>query len=244
MPLRASVRELQALWRSRLFSRVPYQQLVSGTYWRDLFLYVDSGVLAPRPETEVLTSLAISLVYSQSNDDLRSAPLVDVGTGAGPIALSLLKHTSREVLAVDTSEHALSIAASNADRHGLRDRLNLYHGFLLNPLLQRNVQASGIVANLPYVPPNRMSQLQPEVTLHEPHEALDGGSNDGSQLIRNLIVQIPHCLMSGGFIVLETDAGEQAHALQRELTQQGFSNVQLKGDYNGAPDRFLLAQND
>lgn len=244
----ASVDTLRLLWHKRLHDRVPFQQLVGATFWRDLFLEVNQHVLAPRPETEVLASLAMRKLDTLPTS-LHTAPVIDVGTGAAPIAISLLLHAEEHsilekpphVIAIDSSLEALRVAAANASRYSVDTQLELVHGSLLTPMLHRGIKAAGVVANLPYVPSERLPTLQPEVRLHEPIEALDGGSISGSSLLQQLVLQLPRCLHDGAFVALETDGGSQAQRVANQLTEHGFSDVQLYADYNGTEQRFVVA---
>ena len=110
---------------------------------------------------------------------------MDVGTGSGVIALSLaLKFPEAEIFGVDISREALDLAAENAERLGLKNRVHLVQGSLLESFTER---FDLIVANLPYVATTDRLTLSREV-LHDPDVALFGGES-GEELIRELIEQ-------------------------------------------------------
>jgi len=139
---------------------------------------VTPDVLIPRPETEILLEEAIKRI------DPAGAPVLDVGTGSGILALALAKKfPGLEIFAVDLSPAALAVAQKNAE--GLGKIRFLESDLMGNPALPECFQM--IVANLPYIPTGQIDTLQREVR-HEPRRALDGGA-DGLDLVRKLISQ-------------------------------------------------------
>ncbi|MDP9379855.1 MAG: peptide chain release factor N(5)-glutamine methyltransferase [Chloroflexota bacterium] len=157
---------------------------------------VTPDVLIPRPETELLVERALS------EEAGAHAVAVDVGTGSGCIAITLaLEAPGWEVYATDTSESALTLARSNARRHGVESRVSFLLGSLLEPVPRR---ADLVLANLPYVPSHDIEELQPEVRVWEPRAALDGGE-DGLDLVRALLAQLPERTTPEGVCLLEID---------------------------------------
>jgi release factor glutamine methyltransferase len=115
------------------------------------------------------------------------------------------------VVGCDVSSIALAVAAMNRDRLKLRNRLSLVQGHLLTWL---NRPADLVLANLPYIPGDRVPTLMPEVSEWEPHLALDGG-DDGLDLIRDLLADTGRIVRPGGCMLLEMDPEqvESARAL-------------------------------
>lgn len=239
IPLARSLAELTALWQQRLQDRVPVQYLTGIAPWRQFLLHVSPAVLIPRPETECLIDLAIAAVAQTSGAALQQGHWADLGTGSGAIAVGLAtSFPDASIHAVDCSAAALAIAQSNAQRLKVSN-LQFYQGSWLEPLTPLKGKLSGMVSNPPYIPSSMVPTLQPEVAQHEPHLALDGGT-DGLDSIRHLVTTAPDYLQSGGIWLVEMMAG-QAIAVAELLHAQGcYNQIQIHADLAGI-DRFALA---
>lgn len=190
----------------------PMAYLLRRREFYGLNFYVDPRVLVPRPETEIIVTEALKVAA----DHLTPIHIVDVGTGSGAIALALATHLPRaRVTAVDISRDALDVAALNALRLGVADRVELVQGDVLSWLAQ---PVDLIVANLPYIPTDSMVKLFPEVRDYEPHLALDGGSG-GIELNNRLLHEISRLLMPGGHLLMECEPHqmESLNVLTRTL---------------------------
>lgn len=232
-----SLSELERLWQQRLLKRVPVQYLVGYAPWRNFTLRVSPGVLIPRPETEQIIDLAIA--STERSPHLRAGHWVDLGTGSGAIALGLAEvFPEATIHAVDCSEDAMAIARDNAERHGLGDRIQFYHGSWFTPMQHLRGQLAGLVSNPPYIPSHQIHDLQPEVTQHEPHLALDGGI-DGLDCIRTLAQTASDYLRSGGLWLVEMMYG-QAALVQDVLKQYPYRDISIHYDLAGI-ERFALA---
>lgn len=231
---------LSQLWHRRLYERSPIQYLTGTTFWRHFSLKVSSAVLIPRPETEYLIDLAVEAVKNSPTTGLQAGNWADLGTGSGAIALGLAEaFPAAKVHAVDYSVDALAIAQLNAQQLGFAQRIQFYQGSWWEPLGVHRGQLSGMVSNPPYIPSSDVPQLQPEVANHEPHLALDGGS-DGLDCIRKLIATSPNYLRAGGVWLIEMMAG-QADTVAQLLNSHGsYCNIQIFADFAGI-DRFALA---
>jgi release factor glutamine methyltransferase len=257
IPLTRSLTELTELWQRRVEAKVPVQYLVGVAPWRHFLLTVSPAVLIPRPETEGIIDLAILAVQEQGfgfkpdlslkqtpslkqNPSLKTGHWADLGTGSGAIALGLADAFPEATLhAVDCSPEALKIARINAQKLNLGDRIQFYQGSWFEPLSHLKGNLSGIVSNPPYIPSALIPGLQPEVSQHEPHLALDGGA-DGLGCIRHLVTSAPDYLVPGGIWLIELMAG-QAQAVAQLLQAQGsYHSVQIHKDLAGI-DRFVLA---
>jgi release factor glutamine methyltransferase len=228
--------ELEALWQRRLRDRVPVQYLAGRTPWREFVLEVSPAVLIPRPETEGMIDLVMA-----SPASLHQGHWADLGTGSGAIAIGLaaaLPHAT--IHAVDRSPAALAIARANAQATGFADRIQFYPGDWLAPLATLKGQLSGLVANPPYIPSALVLALPPEVTLHEPHLALDGGP-DGLDCLQQIIQTAPDYLQPNGLWLVEMMAG-QAEAVVKRLAQQGsYDRIVIHPDLAGI-ERFVVAR--
>ena len=218
----AAGRRFGELVRRRL-RREPVAYILGRKGFRGIELAVDSRVLIPRPETELLVELAL---------ESRPSRVLDVGTGSGAIALAVADELPEcEVTATDTSAGALAVARANAERLGLTDRVRFLEG-----TLPADESFDLILANLPYVAERDWATLQPEVTQWEPREALLAGP-DGLDAYRALITKSagPLCrigrLRSGG---LGVEVGEgQAPAVAALMRDAGFAGVEARNDLAG-----------
>ena len=194
----------------------PMAYIVGRREFYGLDFYVDSNVLIPRPETELLVEKALNIAKHRS-----ITTIADIGTGSGAIAISLaLQLPNTKIYATDISAAALKVAAVNCGKHGVADKVCLLEGDLLEPLPE---PVDLIVANLPYV---RQSDLA-GVNTHgfEPELALDGGA-DGLDLIRHLIAQLLGKLNTNGDLLLEVGAG-QAKAVT-VLLKNAFPSARIE----------------
>ena len=232
-----SLAMLQSKWHQRIFDRVPVQYLVGRTPWRQFKLQVSPAVLIPRPETECLIDYVEQ--FLKTSPELAQGHWADLGTGSGAIAIALadlMPHAS--IHAVDTSADALAIAQSNAERLGFGDRIQFYQGRWFEPLDSVKGSIAGMISNPPYIPSQEVLNLQPEVTIHEPHLALDGGE-DGLACLRQLIQVAPTYLKPSGLWMVEMMQG-QMDTIVLLLDHAGYTNIQRLRDLEGV-DRFAMA---
>jgi len=214
----AACRELVA----RRGQREPVAYVIGRWGFRNLELDVDSRVLVPRPETELVVERCLTLIEGE-----RTPWLLDVGTGSGAIALALKQErTDAEVVACDISDDALAVARGNAERLGLEVT------FVQSDLLA-GVPGDAfflIASNPPYVAEADLAGLEPEVAVHEPRLATAAG--DGFDVYRRLLPDAAARLAPGGALVLECGAG-QAGALVAELERLGYRDPGVDSDLAG-----------
>ncbi len=161
---------------------------------------VDSSVLIPRPETELIVEKIVEL-------SPKTGILVDIGTGSGNIAISLaMEYPKLRVVATDISKNALETALLNANAYNLK-RIEFYQGDMLVPLRKIKLEnkCDFIVSNPPYVAEKEWGELSAEITEHEPKKALVSGQT-GLENIEKLIYDAPIFLKSGGFLIFEFGA--------------------------------------
>ena len=206
----------------RRFSREPLAYVLGQREFYGISVMVTPAVLIPRPETEGLVehALFMALMGMESTD----LTIADVGTGSGAIAINLAIHLpAAKIFAVDLTDEVLDVASYNIRAHGVADRVSLAIGDLLDAVPE---PVDLIVANLPYIPTDRMLTLQPEVQK-EPALALDGGP-DGLDLVRRLLTQAEDKLKDHGIILLELDP-EQVPVVQdlaSKLFPEGATSVE------------------
>lgn len=216
------------------------QYLAQSAPWRQFSLQVSPAVLIPRPETELLIDLAVQAAtsFDRTAFDRTAGIWADLGTGSGAIAIGLAAALPQATIhAVDVSAEALAIAQANATALHF-DRIQFHHGRWFEPLAPWQGQIDAIVSNPPYIPTAMLADLQPEVRLHEPHLALDGGA-DGLAAIWHLAIEAPKYLRSNGLWLIEMMAG-QAESVRELLNQHGYERIEIHPDLAGI-DRFALA---
>ena len=239
--LQRSLSDLSQLWRKRVAERMPVQYLAGVVHWRNFSLKVSPAVLIPRPETELLIDLAITVInQSEMANKLSQSPWVDLGTGSGAIALGLAEaFPQTQIYASDYSGEALEMAHHNALQANLDNRIQFRQGYWFQPLQDLKGRLGGMVSNPPYIPSKGVLDLPPEIH-HEPDLALDGGA-DGLACIRHLVDTAPDYLQPGGIWLIEMMAG-QADMVKALLGRQGlYQNIQIFQDLAGI-DRFASAE--
>jgi release factor glutamine methyltransferase len=220
---------------ARRARREPLQRVLGWEEFRGLRFRVTPEVLVPRPETEMLVGSVLELLPEPAAG--RRLRVVDVGTGSGCIAWAIARERPDAlVLALDVSLGAARVAVENARGLGLRDRVGVAAGDLLEAIGDGALDL--IVANPPYLPIGLLPGLAPEVRDHEPRLALDGGP-DGLAVIRRLIAGARRPLAPGGTLILESAGGEQAAAVRALLRQAGFVEIATRRDLAGI-DRFVV----
>lgn len=151
----------------------PVAYLTGHKEFYGLDFLVDRRVLIPRPETELLVETALAAIRSKL--DSGQLPVVaDIGTGSGAIAVTLAVEEPRlpYLYACDISSDALAVARLNCQRHQVEQRVRLLQGDLLAPLPE---PVDVLVANLPYVGTDEMTDMTVDVLDYEPHQALFSG---------------------------------------------------------------------
>lgn len=222
----------------RRATREPLQYITGEVEFRELVLAVDPRVLIPRPETEVLVGEVLRWAAERG---LTEGAALDLGTGSGAIALSLVgEGPFARVVATDASAAALEVAAANAERAGAGGALELRHGSLFDPI-GGGEEFDLIVTNPPYVADPERATLAPEVRDHEPGEALFAGP-DGLAVIREIAAGAPPHLAPGGLLALEVGLG-QAEAVAALLRERGFGEPRIARDLSGR-ERMVLAVHD
>lgn len=199
--------------------RIPLQHLTGEQEFMGLDFHVNEHVLIPRQDTECLVERVLPYVDGKR--------VLDVCTGSGCIAIAIAKLGKPLIVhGVDISEEALAVARQNATE--LNASVELFAGDLMTRM---DGQYDVIVSNPPYIPPSVIEGLMPEVRLHEPMLALDGGQ-DGLEFYRRIAGQAVTRLAPNGRLFLEIGC-EQAAAVAEILQKQGYREVQVFQDLAG-----------
>jgi release factor glutamine methyltransferase len=228
-PGRELTREQHARFRSnidRRLQREPIQYITGQQEFYGLLLNVTPAVLIPRPETEHLVEAVLKLLPAD-----KPVKIADIGTGSGAIAIALAVHLPQaEITALDLSVGALAVAAANARKHNVSNRIHFLQSDLLSALSRNEVHAGSshsfdaVVSNPPYVPESDRATLHPQVRDHEPATALFAGP-DGLDLYRRLIPQAHAALKSNGLLALEIGHGQREAVAELLQTWHGVSFV-------------------
>ncbi len=219
LPASAGVR-FEALVARRA-DREPVAYILGRRDFRRLTLHVDPRVLIPRPETELLVEIGLSLSNGVS--------VVDVGTGSGAVALALAdERPDLVVRGLDVDPDALAVARANAARLGLPV------SFGQADLLDGGSDAA-VLANLPYV--RNGASLEPEIASFEPPRALFAGA-DGLDLVRRMIAAVARRSGPLPLLALEIDPG-QAETVVELMREARFESVTVRQDLAGL-DRVVV----
>ena len=221
-----AIRAFQDAVRRRAVLREPVAYIVGTRSFRYLELAVDRRALVPRPETELLVEVGLTLAPG--------ARVLDVGTGSGAVALALKQERpDLDLSASDVSAAALELARGNGERLGLRVQ------WMLADLLEGVPgEFDAVLCNPPYIAESERASLAPEIVRHEPPGALFAGP-DGLSTIRRLIDQLgerPGVRMAA----LEVGAG-QAPVVRGWMGNAGFGTVQAERDLAGI-ERVVVGQ--
>ena len=205
---------------ARRAAREPLAYILGEWGFRRLTLAVDRRVLIPRPETEVVVERCLDHLGG-----LEEPGVLDVGTGSGAIALAIADdHPGARVWATERSAQALEVARINTRRTGLAGRVELVSGDLFAGL---EGPFDLVVSNPPYVAPDEVAGLEPEVRDYEPREAVVGES------VTEAVARAARdVLRPGGWLVLECADG-RTEEVSRILGSLGYQEVVATRDLAG-----------
>ncbi len=227
----AATFETIADYASRRLSGEPIDHILGYREFYGRRFKITKDVLSPRPETEMLIEAAL-----ESLKDKTEPKILDLGTGSGVIAISILAEvTQAKGLALDISAAALDIARDNALRHSVSDRLAFLQGSWFEPVTGR---FDIIVSNPPYITDAAMTALAPEVTGFDPDMALRGGP-DGLEAYRVIISEAPNYLKPNGILLFEIGY-DQGQSVSHLLETRNFTQIVTSQDLAGH-DRMIKA---
>lgn len=217
----------EALLQKRA-KHIPLQHLTGEQEFMGLPFYVNSQVLIPRQDTEILVERVLEIMKPGKR-------ILDICTGSGCIIISLYCFSEAvQAVGADISSAALETAKKNAARN------NAEVSFIESDLFS-NIQDKFdvIVSNPPYIPSAEIEKLMPEVRDYEPRNALDG-KGDGLEFYRRLVKESPQYLNPEGWLCLEIgyNQGESVCSLMKS---QGFGKILVKKDLAGL-DRVVTGQ--
>jgi release factor glutamine methyltransferase len=222
---------------ARRVRREPMAYILGEREFWGLPFKVSPAVLVPRPDSETVIEVALSLLA----DRARAWRILDLGLGSGCLLLTLLRELpNARGVGLDVSREALAVAQDNALALGVADRATLLHGDWgasdwTRPLGE---PFDLVVSNPPYVEAAIIDGLMPEVSRYEPRLALDGGE-DGLAPYRLIAAAALRLVVAGGSLVVEVGEG-QATEIARIFEAVGLHTASPVKDLGGI-DRVLRA---
>lgn len=219
----------------RVSNGEPVAYIVQEKEFFGLNFYVDSRVLVPRPETEMIVEMVLE--YLKYADNGRRYHILDMGTGSGNIAVSIAKNApedSVEIFAVDIDNGALEVARLNAEQHGVDNLIEIFQSDLLENV---SGEFDIIVANLPYVSVKN-DDADESVKKYEPHRALYGGAS-GLELYEELFNQLLEKRINFDLMIGEFGFGQGDN--MRKLLNKKFDHAwRIEKDLSGIDRLFVV----
>ena len=192
-------------------------------------LEVNSSVLIPRPDTEVIVEEALNICRKIDSPEMK---ILDIGTGSGAIAIALaLEITGAKVVATDISPAAVNLAQKNAAALGLKDKIDFRLGNLFEPV---DGFFDIIVCNPPYISAQDYEKLPTGVKNYEPQDALLAGKS-GLEFYEKLIYQAAGFLQKNGWLLLEIGAKQEAGVRGIMEAAGIYDSIEMRKDYAGLP---------
>ncbi|MDD4223133.1 MAG: peptide chain release factor N(5)-glutamine methyltransferase [Candidatus Cloacimonetes bacterium] len=212
----------------RLLTSEPPQYILGKAWFWGLELQVDHRVLIPRPETEGLVEIALTLLKPD-------ARVLEIGTGSGAIAIALAKSRPElRIAATDISNPVLELARANASRHGCAI------DFVLADLFPPgDARFDLVISNPPYVSPEEYSELEPGVRDFEPPLALLA-QEDGLEFYRRIFLRLHNYLQDDGMALFEHGYSQRAGIINLGA-KAGFDCFLAQDDLAGR-NRYLGLQ--
>ena len=202
----------------------PLQYLLGKWSFMGIDLLVGEGVLVPRDDTEVVTSLCIDYLSCKESPNV-----IDLCAGSGAISLALEKYANCKVTAVELSDKAFSYLTQNIKLNN--SAVNALNGDIFE--CHKDIADNSldlIVSNPPYIKTADIASLQKE-GQHEPAMALDGGES-GLDFYRRIVPLWKSKLKAGGALAFELGEG-QYDEVSRILADNGFGGITESIDFGG-----------
>ena len=203
-----------------LENKMPIQYVVGQTNFMGLKFYLNNKVLIPRPETEELVSWILSF-------NLDNKSVLDIGTGSGCIAISIMKHGKpSKVYGWDIEKKIIQLANQNAEEN------NVVIDFSINDInnLETKLKFDIIVSNPPYLCCDEKINMDQNVLLHEPHNALFVYNDDLLFYYKKIVEFAKEKLKTGGSIFFEINE-TQGKNISILLNDFGFESIEMKQDF-------------
>lgn len=215
-------------WIARRIAREPAAYIVGVREFWGIDFAVTPAVLIPRPETEFIVEEALEILNAFA---IETPKVADIGTGCGNIAISLAHELSgAKITATDVSREALAIAAGNAERYKVDDRIEFIETSYLDDV---DETFDLIAANPPYVKDTDKPGLAADVR-HEPDVALFGGTN-GLRNVEGVLDTAIAKLPRGGWLVMEFGYGQESDVRRLLAARPSLRLERIRADLQGIP---------
>lgn len=229
----SSPQKIEEIIGERIKTRKPLQYLLGKAFFMDFEVEINENVLIPRPETEILVEETVRRSVA-----CNTSTILDIGTGSGIIAIALAKLIpNAKITAIDIKKEILDLAYKNAKKNNVEEKIQFKQCDIFSKCFEGLIEKNTfdlIISNPPYVKPEELKNLKPEVHLHEPRIALSGSRENKSGLIyyermmylcKDLINQTPTII---GF---EIDP-PLVNGLKDLLKKYNFNNYEIVKDYS------------
>ncbi len=217
---------------SRRAAHEPIAYILNTKEFMGIDFYVDKNVLIPRPDTETLAERMIEKIGR------KRVNIIDIGTGSGCISVSILKNCPHcRAVGADISEEAIKIAEKNAAGNGVAKRFKTVNCDILKEIPEGSFDV--IVSNPPYIEPEVIAGLEPDVKDYEPYGALCGGA-DGLDFYRR-ISEIGKKILKPKYLIAFEVGYNQSEAVTEILKKDGYENIAAVPDLAGI-QRVVTAQ--
>ena len=214
-------------------AHVPYSRIVGKREFWSLDFQLTDDTFDPRPDSEVVVSSALHNIPNK----FAALRIADMGTGTGCLLLALLSELQNATgVGVDRETATAAVAAANAISLGLQDRADIIVGDWGSSL---SGKFDLIVANPPYISTSTIRELAPDVRLHEPILALDGGA-DGLDAYRAVAPDLVRLLVPEGLAAIEVGV-VQAAGVTEILDAVGLTVTSVDPDLSGV-DRCIICR--
>lgn len=213
----------------------PLQYITGNVDFYGLELKVDSSVLIPRPETELLVENILNVLTKEME-----STILDIGCGSGNITIALAVNlASSKFICTDSSDNALKVAKENAEKYSVSGRIK----FTMHDILKEDLSSFPlldiIVSNPPYVSKENFSSLQKEIRDYEPRSAVTDES-DGYTFFREISRKSFNKLKAGGKLFFEVADG-QSEGVIEIMKENNFKNITVIKDYQNI-DRVIFGE--
>lgn len=231
LTLRQEVDYFKAI--KKLSKDTPIQHITHSQEFMKMNFYVDSDVLIPRQDTEILVEEVIKIAKK-----INAKKILDLCTGSGAIAISLAKYIPESrITALDISQKALSISKKNAKKNEVENQITFIESDLFKNLPKQKYDM--IVSNPPYIK-RKIIKTLPSDVQKEPRIALDGGY-DGLNFYRKIIAQADEYLKFRGYLCLEIGYDQKEEVIELINKQKKYVDIYCKKDLC-ENDRVIIAK--